>query len=814
MNYRLKYTFTGYFNDIAAGSHKGVMSAHGSEVKVYVRTKPTACFAQELIEYLPDKQTVNVRHRRDTKKGVVNNQMSSWSFRLNGVLHNVSQEEVYQSVAHSVVLRALEGYNGTIMCFGQTGAGKTYTMTGATESYKQRGIIPRAIQEVFHEMEQRVDHTFSVHLSFLEIYNETLVDLLASIKGVRAAQGGALVVVEEPGGGVSVKGLSLHLVHNEEEALNLLFEGEMNRIIGEHALNKNSSRSHCIFTIHIESRSRMLSNASYVTSKLNLVDLAGSERLSKTGSEGQVQREALYINRSLSFLEQAIIALADRRREHVPFRQSKLTHALKDSLGGNCHTVLVANIYGEAAQIEETLSTLRFAARMKCVRTEPSVNEHIDPALQIRRLQKEVHLLKQELSVHDTLANRAGAMYENLSERQVEEINSQAQRYLAGTLDEITIVSIRQIQEVFAQFKKAVQEQEKLIKEHLSQEYSLLENTQSNLPSSAAKGQEPAGAVGEVEGGFGLGVAAPSQRHTGPPSPSKSKGKKGKENNRKDGAGTSGPAEGAAVTQRETEVHTPTVEPEAAEAPHMAKEGAKKRSDTPPSKMEAFEDFKMERGSEINRILKENKAVLLERLDQLHKLTQAINSMKWDIDRMSSELQLHKEQRQSQGQFLSAEGEPVLEEAELSLIMSLREMKDRYRKIYEELLSTKAEVRYCQHLVDQCRTRLLTEFESWYNESFLLPDEVQDIFREGGPIRPGLIPLDKALTLEADEQEQFERLRTELLAESPSAVSFYNAHNRTLLRRGSRPVPHSPDSRRNMGAGTNKLKLPAIFSVT
>ncbi|XP_072544199.1 kinesin-like protein KIF9 isoform X4 [Salminus brasiliensis] len=462
------------------------MTARSSEVKVYVRTRPTACFAQELIEYLPDEQTVNVRHRRDSRKGVMNNQMSSWSFRLDGVLHNMSQEDVYQSVAHSVVLGALEGYNGTIMCFGQTGAGKTYTMTGATESYKQRGIIPRALQEVFHEVEQRVDHTFSVLLSFLEIYNETLVDLLASIKTGRAVQSGALTVVEEPGGGVSVKGLSLHPVHNEEEALNLLFEGEMNRIIGEHALNKNSSRSHCIFTIHIESRSRTLSGASYVTSKLNLVDLAGSERLSKTGSEGQVQREAMYINRSLSFLEQAIIALADRRREHVPFRQSKLTHALKDSLGGNCNTVLVANIYGEAAQIEETLSTLRFAARMKCVRTEPSINEHVDPALQVRRLHKEIQLLKQELSIHDTLANRAGAAYESLSETQVAEVQSQVQRYLAGTLDEITIVSVRQIQEVFTQFKKAVHEQEQKVKEQLSQKYSLVEKTE-NIMSSPVK---------------------------------------------------------------------------------------------------------------------------------------------------------------------------------------------------------------------------------------------------------------------------------------------------------------------------------------
>ncbi|CAI9566207.1 unnamed protein product, partial [Staurois parvus] len=148
--------------------------------------------------------------------------------------------------------------------------------------------------------------------------------------------------------GVFVKGLSLHHVPSEEHALNLLFEGETNRIIGSHILNKHSSRSHCIFTIHVESQSRTLSNAKYTVSKINLVDLAGSERLGKTGSEGQVLKEATYINKSLTFLEQAIIALADRR-DHVPYRQSKLTHALKDSLGGNCNTVLVANVYGEAA---------------------------------------------------------------------------------------------------------------------------------------------------------------------------------------------------------------------------------------------------------------------------------------------------------------------------------------------------------------------------------------------------------------------------------------------------------------------------------
>ncbi|XP_060730096.1 kinesin-like protein KIF9 [Tachysurus vachellii] len=620
-----------------------------NEVKVFVRIRPTAQFAHELIEYSPDEQTVNVRLSKKSKTAVLNNQMSSWCFRLSGVLHNLSQEEFYQQVAHSVVLGALEGYNGTVMCFGQTGAGKTFTMTGASESYKQRGIIPRAIQDVFHEIDTRVDYSFSVHLSFLEIYNETLVDLLASVKGGQTKHCGTLSVVEEPEGAVSVKGLSLHPVHSEEEALNLLFEGEMNKIIGAHALNKNSSRSHCIFTIHIESRSHARSNAAYVTSKLNLVDLAGSERLSKTGSEGQVQRETLYINRSLSFLEQAILALADRRREHVPFRQSKLTHALKDSLGGNCNTVLVANIFGEAAQIEETLSTLRFAARMKCVRTEPAVNKHIDPALQVQRLQKEIQILKQELFLHNTLADRAGVMYEDLSEAQVALIKSEVQRYLAGTLDELRIESVQQIQAVFAEFKKAFQEQEQRLKEQTSQKRVVVEHTPST--SDAKK------PVKEV-------VGLPASSHQQSVTLGRGKGKKVKES-----------------------------------------------SSIPPSKMEAFEVYKSEGGSELNRILKKNKSVLKERLTQVNNLTGNINSIKWDIDHMKTELQLYKEQRQ--GKSTSAVGEPVLDAAEVNLLMKLREAKDQYRQHYTELLSTKAEVQYCRHLVDQCRMRLFTESTSW-----------------------------------------------------------------------------------------------------
>ena len=139
--------------------------------------------------------------------------------------------------------------------------------------------------------------------------------------------------------------------------LKYFLQGESNRIISHHQLNKFSSRSHCIFSIFMELRSRTMSSEGYSLSKLNLVDLAGSERIGKTLAEGKAQEEAMHINKSLTFLEQAVIALADQKREHVPYRQSKLTHVLKDSIGGSCQTVMIGNIWGEFGQLEETVNT-------------------------------------------------------------------------------------------------------------------------------------------------------------------------------------------------------------------------------------------------------------------------------------------------------------------------------------------------------------------------------------------------------------------------------------------------------------------------
>lgn len=165
----------------------------------------------------------------------------------------------------------------------------------------------------------------------------------------------------------------------------MVFEGETMRTISEHKLNKISTRSHCVFTIHLEMRSKVESSEKVIISKINLVDLAGSERTKKTGSEGILLLEAQFINKSLSFLEQVVVALSESHREHIPYRQSKLTNLLKDSIGGSSKTIMIANIWPEDTHLEETISTLKFASRMMKVSNEAIVQLKLDPSVLLKK---------------------------------------------------------------------------------------------------------------------------------------------------------------------------------------------------------------------------------------------------------------------------------------------------------------------------------------------------------------------------------------------------------------------------------------------
>ncbi|XP_016048383.1 kinesin-like protein KIF9 isoform X2 [Erinaceus europaeus] len=763
------------------------------KVHAFVRVKPTDNFPHEMIRYGDDNKSIDILLKKDTRRGVVNNQQTDWSFKLDGVLHDASQDLVYETVAKDVVSQALDGYNGTIMCYGQTGAGKTYTMTGATENYKHRGILPRALQQVFRMIEERTTHAITVRVSYLEIYNESLFDLLSTLPYV-GPSATPMTIVENPQG-VFIKGLSVHLTSQEEDAFSLLFEGETNRVIASHTMNKNSSRSHCIFTIYVESHSRTLSDEKYITSKINLVDLAGSERLGKTGSEGRVLKEATYINKSLSFLEQAIIALGDQKRDHIPFRQCKLTHALKDSLGGNCNMVLVTNIYGEAAQLEETLSSLRFASRMKLVTTEPAINEKYDAERMVKNLEKELALLKQELAIHDSLANRTLVNYDPMDEVQIAEINSQVRRYLEGTLDEIDIINLRQIQEVFNQFRVVLSQQEQEIESALRRKYTLIDKNDFAAISAVQKAglaDVNGHLVGEPDGqGFGLGVI-PFSFKPG----KKIKSKKTFKDQlsipvRKEGASSPlstkeldispsktqlilPPRDGDVKDMRDRE--TSSTEPFPSDSPK--EELRPPRPSTPPSKPVAFEDFKNERGSEINRIFKENKSILNERRKRASETTQRINAIKQEIDTTKEALNVQKALREKQGEYEN-KGLMIIDEEEFLLILKLKDLKKQYRAEYQDLRDLRAEIQYCQHLVDQCRHRLLTEFDIWYNESFFIPEDLQVALKSGCSIRPGMVPINRVVSLGEDDQDKFSQLQQTMLPEGPESVSFYNAKVKT-----------------------------------
>ncbi|XP_074013165.1 kinesin-like protein KIF9 isoform X2 [Numenius arquata] len=766
------------------------MDAAEKRVHTFVRVKPTADFAQDMIKFGPDNKSIDIYIKKDARKGVVNNRQTDWSFRLDGVLHNTSQELAYETVAKKLVSEALIGYNGTIMCYGQTGAGKTYTMTGATAEYKHRGIIPRAIQQVFKAAAHSVDPFVTVRISYLEIYNETLFDLLATVasNGTSDMQ---MAVVDCPQG-VYVKGLSVHAVSHEEDALNLFFEGETNRVITEHTLNKNSSRSHCIFTIYIESRFRVFSDGKCVNSKINLIDLAGSERLSKTGSEGQVLKEATYINKSLSFLEQIVVALADPKRDHIPFRQSKLTHVLKDSLGGNCNTVLVTNICGEAVHVEETLSSLRFATRMKWITTEPVINETYDREGTVKALEKEIFLLKQELATHNSLINRSLVTYDPLTNVQIAEIKSQVHKYLQGDIDEIDVMNIRQVQEVFKQFKVVVSQQEQEVESRLRSKYALIDK--NDFVAIAALQKE---GVVDVDGH--LAQEEEEQASGTRPTPfssrqgGKRKSRKSNEQPKKEEIGNSlsvrdlvgilpSKSQGMVSTkdldvkERARNQDTASID---AELSKPAPVEDSQRPSSPPSKLVAFEQFKEEGGSEINRIFKENKSILLARKRRSSAVAQRINFIKREIESIRKTLEAQKQERWQQGEYVDDKGQIIIDEEEFLLIMKLKDLKEEYRSGYAELQDLKAEIQYCQHLVDQCRNKLISEFEIWYSESFLIPKDMQEALKPGGNIRSGMIPINRVMCLEEDEQERFERMQETTLPACPASVSFYKAKMKT-----------------------------------
>ncbi|XP_067651660.1 kinesin-like protein KIF15 [Haliotis asinina] len=371
-------------------------SSEGDSIKVFVRVRPpdkgdNELGAQRAIEVDDQRNSVTVRAKPDAKV-----------FSFDKVADvNITQEAVFCAVGKGIIDGCLNGYNGTIFAYGQTGSGKTFTMLGPSEDsesfqHELRGVTPRSFEYLFslinREQELHGDRKqFLCRCSFLEIYQECVYDLLDP-----SAEG--LHLRENIKKGVFVDGLSEQAVASPSEAYGVLSSGWINRRVAATSMNRESSRSHAVFTLAVESKEQKGGVQNVRMSQLNLVDLAGSERQKDTNAAGQRLKEAGCINKSLSTLGNVMMSLVDiahGKSRHVPYRDSKLTFLLRDSLGGNAKTHIVACIHPGSKCFGETLSTLQFARRAKMIKNKAVVNE--DTQGNILHLQAEIRRLKDQL---------------------------------------------------------------------------------------------------------------------------------------------------------------------------------------------------------------------------------------------------------------------------------------------------------------------------------------------------------------------------------------------------------------------------------
>ena len=362
-------------------------------IKVFVRFRPLNELENDLLsdncgwetpKYISDTQ-IGIYSSREVKDS--NAQIpSNLIFKYDKIFNSESQQsQIYENVGKRIVGDVMEGYNGTIFAYGQSGSGKTYTMYGPDiydDIYK--GIIPRIVEDIFNYVEKADDNVdFQFKLSVLEIYKEVMYDLLSQ-------QSGDIKIQENPETGIVIEGLSEVYLSSIEEFFEYVDLSQSNRKVAETKLNHNSSRSHCILILEVTQsfkKEKLIKKGT-----LNLVDLAGSEKVSKTGAVGLTLEEAKKINLSLSTLGNVIHALT-HKSEHIPYRDSKLTRLLKESLGGNYKTSLIVTCSPHSYNLDEVISSLLFAKRVKTIKNVVKVNIKYS----YEELQKMVYLLNAKL---------------------------------------------------------------------------------------------------------------------------------------------------------------------------------------------------------------------------------------------------------------------------------------------------------------------------------------------------------------------------------------------------------------------------------
>jgi centromeric protein E len=354
-------------------------------IRVGVRMRPLIARERKAKEsqiWLLDTATQTILQKSSFK-----NNSEGIRFNFNNVFDGHSPtEEVYNVLAKDIVISAMNGINGTVFAYGQTSSGKTYTIKGDGESL---GVIELAMNDVFSQIKESKNREFSLHMTYIEIYNETVRDLLNPEEL-------NFPIYESKERGVYITNLNEVPVKTAKEVLMYMQEGEAHRHYGRTNMNDFSSRSHTLLTLLITSKQTEAgADPSKIrSSSLNFVDLAGSERLAQTKATGQQAEEGRSINKSLMFLGIVISRLSENQK-HIPYRDSKLTRILQSSLGGNSRTAIICNIGPGSQDREHTVSTLRFGSRAIKIRNFAEVNEVVDPDY-MNSLDRELLVANQE----------------------------------------------------------------------------------------------------------------------------------------------------------------------------------------------------------------------------------------------------------------------------------------------------------------------------------------------------------------------------------------------------------------------------------
>ncbi|KAL9429121.1 hypothetical protein AB3S75_031015 [Citrus x aurantiifolia] len=372
-------------------------------VQVLLRCRPLSDDEQK--SNVPRVISCNEHKREVTVLQSVANKQIDRVFTFDKVFGpKAQQRSIYDQAIVPIVNEVLDGFNCTVFAYGQTGTGKTYTMEGGMRNKggdlpAEAGVIPRAVRQIFDTLEaQNAD--YSMKVSFLELYNEDITDLLAQedySKSTEDKQKKPISLMEDGKGCVVVRGLEEEAVYSANDIYTILERGSAKRRTADTLLNKRSSRSHSVFSITVHIKEAAVGDEELIKcGKLNLVDLAGSENISRSGAREGRAREAGEINKSLLTLGRVINALVEHSA-HIPYRDSKLTRLLRDSLGGKTKTCIIATISPSAHSLEETMSTLDYAYRAKNIKNKPEANQKMSKAVLLKDLYLEIERMKEDV---------------------------------------------------------------------------------------------------------------------------------------------------------------------------------------------------------------------------------------------------------------------------------------------------------------------------------------------------------------------------------------------------------------------------------